>query len=69
MAKMIFVNEHGYPDGTNEGSTIISINPDYILKIDKSNLSNNSVSTITFSNGKTIDVMETILDLTNLINN
>lgn len=69
MAKMIFVNEHGYPDGTNEGSTIISINPDYIIKINKSYFSNNSVSTITFSNGDTINVMETIVELTNLINN
>lgn len=66
---MIFVNEHGYPDGTNEGSTIISINPDYIIKINKSYFSNNSVSTITFSNGDTINVMETIVELTNLINN
>lgn len=69
MAKMIFVSEHCYPDGTNEGSTKISINPDYIIRIEKSYLSDNSVSTITLSNGNTINVMETKEELTDLINN
>lgn len=68
MAKMIFVNEQVFINGSY-GSELISINPDQILKIAKSKLNNISQSTITFSNDTTIHVIETIQDLTDFINN
>lgn len=70
MAKMIFVNEHCYDHtGENQISKKISINADEIIKIEESTYFDNSKSLITFNNGTTISVIDTIEQLSEIINN